>query len=65
MRLLTSAIAFAGLLAFNSISTADVLLLEDFEDATIKYTASVAEHTDNDRDFFIHTDGSDHSGGAV
>ena len=65
MKLLTSAIAFAGLLAFNKIATADVLLLEDFVDAAIDCTTSVAEFTDNDRDFFIRTDGSDHGGGVV
>ena len=40
-------------------------LLEYFADTTINYTPSMVEFTDNDRDFFIRTDASDHGGGVV
>ena len=44
---------------------ADVLLLEDFEDATVTYTTSVPEFSDGGGDFWLRTNGSNHSGGIV
>ncbi|HBZ39869.1 MAG TPA: hypothetical protein DEO59_15865 [Balneola sp.] len=38
------------------------ILLEDFEDGTIKYTTSITEFTDNGSDYFIRTDGSNITG---
>ena len=38
--------------------TGTTLLQEDFEDASITYTASVPEFTDGAGDFFTRTDGS-------
>lgn len=43
-------------------AAADVILLEDFEDADVTYATSVPEFTDGSGDFFIRTDGSDHGG---
>ncbi|MAP53367.1 hypothetical protein [Altibacter sp.] len=40
------------------------LLFEDFEDATVLYTTSVPEFTDNGTDYFIRTNGSN-IGGSV
>jgi hypothetical protein len=36
----------------------DILLFEDFEDATISYIPSMTEQTDGTADYFIRTDGS-------
>lgn len=61
MKSLALAIASTGLLAAAGTAQATTtLLFEDFEDATVGYTTSVAEFTDGSGDFFIRTDGSDH-----
>lgn len=39
-----------------------VLVEEDFEDATVTYTSSIAEFTDGFEDYWIRTDGSDIAG---
>jgi hypothetical protein len=44
---------------FSSLLSQDVLLFEDFEDATITYTTSITEFSDGSTDYFIRTDGSD------
>lgn len=52
---------FVFAILFVAVSAeADILLHEDFEDATVSYTTSVPEFTDGSGDFFIRTDGSDH-----
>lgn len=38
------------------------ILLEDFEDSQVYYTPSITEFTDNSKDYFKRTDGSDISG---
>jgi hypothetical protein len=53
-------LVFAAILLITGTTSADVVLFEDFEDATVGYTTSVPEFTDGSGDFFIRTDGSDH-----
>ena len=43
-------------------SQGDVLMLEDFEDATVNYTSSDPEFSDGAGDYWIRTDGSNISG---
>lgn len=50
----------AAMLGALSSAQAVNLVFEDFEDATVTYTTSIPEFTDNGGDFFIRTDGSDH-----
>jgi hypothetical protein len=61
MKMKVLQIASAVAVATLSVSAnAATLLIEDFEDANVAYTTSVAEFTDNSGDFFIRTNGSDH-----
>lgn len=53
-------LVLASILFLAGAAQADIILLEDFEDATVAYTTSVPEFTDGSGDFFIRTDGSDH-----
>lgn len=46
----------------HSSANAATLLFEDFEDATVTYTTSVAEFSDGSGDFFTRTDGSNIGG---
>lgn len=55
----------ASLLALSAVATqasADVVLFEDFEDATVTYTTSEPEYSDGTGDFFTRTDGSNIGG---
>lgn len=42
----------------SGTANADIILSEDFEDASVAYTASPAEFSDGAGDFFTRTDGS-------
>ena len=56
-----------GLISGTFLSDDDCsteLVFEDFEDATITYTTSVPEFTDNNSDYFLRTDGSNISSGV-
>ncbi len=52
------------LFAGESLYAQVTIMLEDFEDATVEYSTSVAEFTDGSEDYFIRTDGSDIGGGV-
>jgi len=58
-----------AILCLTGMANADIILFEDFEDASVAYTTSVPEFTDLETssgyDFFIRTDGSNHSTGVV
>jgi hypothetical protein len=49
-----------AIMLLTTVANADIILFEDFEDATVNYTTSVPEFTNGSGDFFIRTDGSDH-----
>jgi len=54
-----------GFFATQNGYAQNVLLLEDFEDATVEYTISpaTAEYSDGSEDYFTRTDGSNIAGG--
>lgn len=48
----------ANVLTLNSASATQIIMLEDFEDATVNYSTSIPEFNDGDSDFFTRTDGT-------
>ena len=55
-------LALSVLSLCSSLSQAVVLMVEDFEDAAVNYSTSVAEFSDGTGDFFTRTDGSNIGG---
>jgi hypothetical protein len=53
-------LVLAAMILLAGSANADMVFMEDFEDAIVSYTTSIEEFTDGGGDFFIRTDGSDY-----